>query len=29
MSERRMRLRKYPQITQDTSKKCEEQGEIN
>jgi hypothetical protein len=28
-SERRMKLRKYPQITQNTSKKYEEQGEIN
>jgi hypothetical protein len=24
-----MKLRKYPQITQNTSKKYEEQGEIN
>lgn len=28
-AERRMRLRKYPQITQNTSKEYEEEGEIN
>jgi len=28
-SERRMRIRKYPQVTQNISKKYGEQGEIN